>query len=96
MSAWVEAQGTEAKTQIPDDAEAWELYSTKRGVHRVAKALTRALRRALKANTRERAISIMKDALVDYDDFGADDTEPRSIAERCLTQGRGGNYRWSL
>jgi len=91
-----EFQGPEGKAMIPVDADSWELYSDMKGVGRAAKSLTSALKRAIKAKDREQAIKIMGDALEKYASFGATDTEPRAVAECCLSEARGGNYYWVL
>lgn len=87
---------TERSVKIPADAEAWELYSDMKGAGHAARSLTAALKKALKASTRERAISIMSKALEEQAAFGAKDTEPMAHAEACLTAGRGSDYSWSL
>jgi hypothetical protein len=92
----ITVQATEDTVQIPGDAEAWYLYSDMKGVGRAARALTAALKRALKAPNRDKAIAIMREAMSKYSAFGAADTEPCVEAERALTNGRGGSYRWTL
>lgn len=91
-----EFQGPEGKTMIPIDANSWELYSDMKGVGRVARSLTAALKRAIMARYREDAIKIMATALEKHTNFGAGDTEPRAVAERCLSEARGGDYSWTL
>jgi len=92
----IRVPGVEAEVSIPETADEWELFSDMKGVGKVARSLTSGLKKALMARTREKAIEIMSERLSKYPEFGARDTEPRSIAERCLTDGRGGDYYWSL
>jgi len=92
----IEWEGTEAKVEIPTTADEWELYSSMKGAGLAAYRLTSALKKALVASKRDEAIKIMGDALDKDSDYGASDTEPRAIAESCLTAGRGGDYAWCL
>jgi len=89
-------EGPEAETDIPTDADSWELYSGMRGVNLAAARLTKALKKAIDAPKRKEAIEIMSRALSVDSKYGAADTEPRAIAERCLTDTRGGDYAWEL
>ena len=92
----ITVEGVENEVSIPETADEWELFTDMKGVGRAARSLTGALKKALKARTRDQAIKIMCERMTKYSEFGAYDTEPRDTAERCLTEGRGGNYTWSL
>lgn len=89
-------EGPEGTTRVPDDAEAWELYSDMRGAGLAAARLTKALIKAINAPKRKEAIEIMSRALSVDSKYGAADTEPRAHAEHCLTEARGGDYHWEL
>lgn len=82
--------------RIPTDAYAWQLYDDGGGYEQAAKEMTKTLKQALLTFHRKDAIEMMRIVLVKYADLGAMDTEPRCIAERCLTEGRGGDYSWTL
>lgn len=96
FGTFIEFKAPEAIVKIPTDAAAWQLYSDMPGAAGAARALTAALKRALRASDREEAIKVMREAMDKRAQFGASDTEPRCVAERCLTQGRGSDYSWSL
>jgi hypothetical protein len=86
---YVEAEGLPRKVRIPVDAQAWELYGGMPGVEGAARALTQALRKALKAPTHVEARKIMEAALDAHVEFGAGDSEPSHVAVSCVMEGRG-------
>ena len=93
---WEEFEGPEGSCQIPCNAQAWQLYTDMRGVGLAARRLTAALKKAISAPKRTDALAIMDHALSADSKYGASDTEPRVVAERCLAAARGGDYSWSL
>jgi hypothetical protein len=93
---WGTAEGTNGSTKIPLNARAWDIFYNKAGAEEAARELTETLRRALKAPTREKAINMMSRVMKKHSALGARDTEPRTIAECALSNGRGEGYSWSL
>jgi hypothetical protein len=91
-----EFEGPEGKTRVPLNASAWQLYSTMAGADEAATYLAEELKKAIKAPSRGEAIDIVNKALSKYSSFGATDTEPRCVAEGCLSDARGGDYAWAL
>jgi len=87
--------GTREDVSIPETVYEWEIYD-KPGAKVAAERLTKALVKALQVPSREDAILIMQKALELDRLFGSSDTEPRALAEKALTQGRGGDYWWTL
>lgn len=87
---------TGATVVVPASAEGWQLYSSMPGAGLAASRLTKAMEKALLASSREDAIRIMGKALNADSKYGASDTEPRVVAERLLSRGRGGDFAWAL
>ena len=96
MNEYEEYEGPEGTTRIPLTANEWDLYSDMKGANLAARRLTAAMKKAIDAPKRKIAIEIMSKALEADSKYGAADTEPRGIAERCLSQARGGDYSWTL
>jgi len=86
-----EHEGTAGKTRIPVDVDAWQLYDLP-GADVAAAELTTALKAAMTAPKQADAARIMLTALRVAFEFGAMDTEPRGIAERCLSKARGSGF----
>lgn len=88
-------EGTGGVVRIPTTAREWQLYDCE-GAEAAALRLAEAAEAAVRAPTRSDAIGLMRAALAREIDFGAEDTEPREIAEALLGNGRGEGFWWSL
>ena len=64
---------------MPKTADDWELYALA-GCDKAARALSKALERALRANSTQVAFDIWYTTANKWAKFGACDTEPRNIA----------------
>lgn len=70
---------------IPSTARDWQLYTTMKGVGAAAKALTDTLTTALRlGESRVDIENAMIEVMRKYEDFGADDTEPRWVLANTL------------
>ena len=82
----------EISLSIPSTASEWELYTHKHGAESAANQLTQALLQAIIAPSHNDAYNIMKNALENNAQYGARDTEPRSIAQQYLQKTRHHNF----
>lgn len=77
---------TKLSKLLPRSAADWQLYTSMPGVGAVARKLSSALRKALRAKdaTRASVESVVGPLMVEFLKFGACDTEPLSVLRIVL------------